>query len=429
MLALISSLIVVATCDLGELFAKPEAWEVTSTDFAVEHQQDGFVFASQKRDIVNCLRKGGCTWYGLEVWESRLYFGADRINRIELSLYNRGDDTDSDGLNAEELKTLLDAAAAKAQPSGKIGSNPQKVKNRLGGFQYSKSFDKGDNLVELAWGVNGAKAKTQSADYVRVTLRPKPTKRKPKGATKSVSGNAAKAKVKAHVKSNSDGDVWIGDVPMVDQGQKGYCAAAVSERLLRYYGHDIDEHEIAQQAGSLADGGTKVRSMIETVKEIGVKKRLGFNQIVSMAGSFDDITKEVVQYNKAAKSMKEAEISLAAHTQGNSVIVNEIYDEMKPKVLKSMRLKDSRYKKFLTGVKTQVDKGIPICWGVTLGIFPEPGLNIQGRGGHMRLIIGYNAKTHEVLYTDTWGAGHELKRMPEDWAFTVTHDAFFLRPL
>ena len=169
--------------------------------------------------------------------------------------------------------------------------------------------------------------------------------------------------------------------------------------------------------------------MIETIRAIGVKKRLGFNQIVSMAGSFGEIEKEIESYNKTAKSMKEDEISLASHMHGNMVSVNELYDEMKPKVLKKMRTKDSRYKKFLSGVKTQVDKGIPICWGVTLGIFPEPGLNIQGRGGHMRLIIGYNAKTGEVLYTDTWGAGHELKRIPEDWAFAITHDAFFLRPL
>ena len=47
----------------------------------------------------------------------------------------------------------------------------------------------------------------------------------------------------------------------------------------------------------------------------------------------------------------------------------------------------------------------------------------------MRLIIGYNQKTREVLYTDTWGAGHELKRMPMDRAFAITHDAFYLRPL
>ena len=41
---------------------------------------------------------------------------------------------------------------------------------------------------------------------------------------------------------------------------------------------------------------------------------------------------------------------------------------------------------------------------------------------------GLNDKKKEILYTDTWGEGHELKRMPEDWAFAITHDAFFLKP-
>ena len=46
----------------------------------------------------------------------------------------------------------------------------------------------------------------------------------------------------------------------------------------------------------------------------------------------------------------------------------------------------------------------------------------------MRLIIGYNDKTKEVLYTDSWGAGHELKRMPEDWAWTITTSSMFIKP-
>ena len=70
---------------------------------------------------------------------------------------------------------------------------------------------------------------------------------------------------------------------------------------------------------------------------------------------------------------------------------------------------------------------MPVFWGVTLGLFPERGIP-QARGGHMRLIIGYNAKTREILYTDSWGAGHERKRMPEDQAFAITHDAFYLKP-
>ena len=47
----------------------------------------------------------------------------------------------------------------------------------------------------------------------------------------------------------------------------------------------------------------------------------------------------------------------------------------------------------------------------------------------MRLIIGYNAAANEILYSDSWVPGHELKRMRADRAFAITHDAFTLRAL
>jgi hypothetical protein len=156
-----------------------------------------------------------------------------------------------------------------------------------------------------------------------------------------------------------------------------------------------------------------------------------------MTGSFQDVEKDIEQYNKAAKTEGEGELSLKSFMRGNSVNVGEIYAAMKPKVVKKMRMKDFRLKKFMSGVKAQVDQGIPVFWGVTLGMFPEPGLP-QAAGGHIRLIIGYverkdpktkKTEIKEILYTDSWGAGHELKRMPADWAFAITHDAFFLKPL
>jgi hypothetical protein len=45
----------------------------------------------------------------------------------------------------------------------------------------------------------------------------------------------------------------------------------------------------------------------------------------------------------------------------------------------------------------------------------------QSWGGHMRLIIGYNKAKSEIIYTDSWGEGHSLKRMPavEAWCMTM----------
>ncbi len=417
--------LMLGVCDLGELFSKPESWETTSSLFATEHADAGFRPTDASGAQVTSFGHGKCAYFGFPLWESRVYFDGPRVARVELSLYNRGDASKAGVAqpNKKELKNLLMKVAEKIDPGGKPPRTERK-KNRSGGFQCTKRWPKTDPAAELIWGVSD----DDTADFVRLTLKPR-VKDKPKGIKKSVSGRAAAAKVKANVTKNAQGDTWIANVPMVDQGEKGYCAAAVAERVLRYYGHDIDEHQIAQMAGSSAERGTSVKEMIETVRTVGSKCRLGFNEIVSIAGSICDIEKEIEKYNKAAKRLKRKELRFNDFLVGNTFMVGRLREAMEPKVVLEMRKKDPLRKRFIDGVRKQTAAGIPVFWGVTLGVFPEPGLSLQGQGGHMRLIIGYNEKTRDILYTDTWGAGHELKRMNEDIAFAITHDAFFLRPL
>ena len=99
-------------------------------------------------------------------------------------------------------------------------------------------------------------------------------------------------------------------------------------------------------------------------------------------------------------------------------------------------LRDARTKfnpaymtKFENDIRLHIDRGIPLLWSVYLGLLPEAKLSAQARGGHMRLIIGYNAKTKEIYYSDTWGMGHELKKMPLADAWTITDGLFTLEPI
>ena len=427
-----ASLILFAALDLGALFSNRDAWTGKAEFFAVEHAKDGFAFASEDRTIVNCLKHDTCTWHGLKVWETKVYFDKsgeeEKISRVELSLYNRGD-AGIAVMDVAELKETIAAVAKELDPAAKK-ANPEKTTLRNGGVQYRRRFEKADPAGELVWGLSAADSnKNRAVEYLRLTLTPKGEAKARRGsASKRPAGVAGKAKIKDNVTKSPNGDVFIDNVPMVDQGQKGYCAAAVSERVLRYYGNQIDEHEIAQQAGTQAQGGTSISAMKQTVTVVGEKNGLGFQSIVSMSAGVGDLADEIDRYNKAAKAEKKPELSLAQFTHGSMIDVSEMREAMDAKVIYRMRQKDARLKKFLTGIRQQVNAGVPVFWGVTLGIFPERGVNPQSTGGHMRLIIGYNDKKKEILYTDTWGEGHELKRMPEDWAFAITHDAFFLKP-
>ena len=444
-----ASLVLMAALDLGALFANKEAWSEKPEIFAVDHKKEGFAFASESRDQVNCLDPTTCVWNGLKVWEARVFFNTageePGVSRVEMSLYNRGDassklrkfeggrlvETDrGDKLDVAGLKAKI-AAVDKVMEKG-TPPKAEKTTLRNGAVRYKRVYAKADPRGELVWGLSALNASNaRTVEYLRLTLTPAKAPgaaRRGSSAAKKPVGKGKGAKIKDNVTKSPNGDVYIDGVPMVDQGQKGYCAAAVSERVLRYYGAQIDEHEVAQQAGTEAEGGTRVTDMKKAITSIGEKNGLGFQEIVAMQAGLGDVEEQLSRYNKAAKAEKRPELSLDKFTRNHVVYVGELIEAMEPKVVYRMRLKDPRFKKFSAGIRQQVKAGIPVFWGVTLGMFPERGVNPQTSGGHIRLIIGFNDKKKEILYTDTWGEGHELKRMPEDWAFAITHDAFFLKP-
>jgi hypothetical protein len=87
------------------------------------------------------------------------------------------------------------------------------------------------------------------------------------------------------------------------------------------------------------------------------------------------------------------------------------------------------FAKFEKQIEDYTSKGIPMLWALELGRYPEEPANAaQAGGGHMRLIIGYNQARQQVIFTDSWGAGHELKRMSLTDAFSATLAMYVIEP-
>ena len=431
--------------EIGEDLARSiENWEQSGEDFAVEHGASAFRFAeSRRRDVVVCRAPDAVTFFGTPVMESRVYFKNRAIAKIELSLYNKGDATTRGAvMTADELKEMVETVSRNLNGEG--GKMPQteriRVKNDRTkmGHKFTRKWLKRSPTAELVWGVSG-EGKNELAEYATLSLVGQPAQDKGRKSggqsygSRSLKPSAPNPKLlTSNVKHNDEGDVYVANVPMVDQGDKGYCSVAAAERVLRYFGQDVDEHEIAQLAGTSASGGTSTKSMISAVETIGKKCKLGKREIVSKLGSWEDGAKRLKAYNSAAKRMKKPELKLDDFitTQGNTRTFNigDMERAMEPKVLKEMSMKDkSGYGKFIRGIREQIARGVPLFWSVRLGVYPESGIP-QQFGGHMRLIIGYNEEKGEVIYTDSWGAGHERKNMPDDWAWTITHNLFYLNP-
>lgn len=410
--------------DFARLVASDTFWRLDPAGFMASHGNGRFVFADASKNVANALGRGAVAWNGLDVWETRVYFPkAGTVSRVEFSLYNKGDDPEAAGLGAEKLEELVSKAAAGLDGVAQARRRTVRAKLKTGGYKSSFTVASGNAEYEFVWASDSLKTKDLRADYLRLAVKPA-AKRSAKPARPA--GGAAR--FRANVRKSPDGDVAINGVPMVDQGQKGYCAAAVAERMLRYYGLEMDEHELAQMAGTTAKGGTSSDSILAALEALSAKGRFAVREIVSFNDSMRTIEKDVAAYNKAAKAKRRPQIDLSECYEGRTLMVGEIRDRMEPDVLLAVRSKDARRGRFMNEVRRRTSEGLPVVWAVTLGLYPEQGLQ-QERGGHFRLIIGYNDKTGEILYTDTWGAGHELKRMRADHAFAMTQSAYFLQPL
>ena len=426
--------------EIGEDLARTtESWEQSADDFAVEHAKSAFRFAeNRRRDVVVCRQPGAVTFFGTSVMETRVYFKNRAISGVELSLYNKGDAAKHGGvMTGKDLDGLIEAVSAKLSgDGGKVPPTERvRVKNDRTkmGHKFTRRWPKRVPAAELTWGMSGER-ETALVEYARLTLSggaaASKTDKADKRPTARVGGGAAG--FAGNVRRNDEGDVYVANVPMVDQGDKGYCSVAAAERVLRYFGQSVDEHEIAQLAGTHAEGGTSTKAMISAVETIGKKCKLGKREIVSKIGSWEDGAKRLKAYNSAAKRMKKPELKMDdfVTARGNTRIfdIGGMEKAMEPKVLKAMSMKDkSGYGKFIKGIREQTARGVPLFWSVRLGVYPEAGIP-QTAGGHMRLIIGYNEERGEVIYSDTWGAGHERKHMPDDWAWTITHNLFYLNP-
>lgn len=461
---LVSSSSFAEAYEIGEDMKDEPFWTSDPVMFVKRHAEAGFEFTSDQREGAASRQDGGVTYYGVPVYESKVSFGeAGGVSRVELVLFTLGgtetmqEVTDDNGkrfrrrvhvdkaVTRDEFREIITTvrgkqAAAKAPAAEKVKTRDPAVR------QFVQTWPRTalPTQTTLTWNYTqkGKDASTFRAGFIRVAVdgparlaAGKPAKG---GARKDTSKGAAK--ITDNLVRDPRGDVFIDNVPMVDQGQKGYCSVATAERVLRYYGVDVDEHELAEAAGSKVEGGTSNLAMKQSVEAIGKRYKLA---TVVCYGDFEKsaeeriagICDEVKAYNKAAKKLKKPAITddMFISHRGNVTYYSykAVDDAMDAEVLKEMKvngMQKSKFTKFMKDIHEQVSKGIPLFWGVTLGTYPEPGL-MQANGGHTRLIIGYNDRKKEILYTDSWGAGHELKRMPAEWAWTISHLLMYMKPL
>lgn len=177
--------------------------------------------------------------------------------------------------------------------------------------------------------------------------------------------------LKQRVERRPNGDVVVAQIPMVDQGPKGFCVPATWERFLRYMGIPADMYVLAMAGGTEFGGGTIVSLMTANAEDIVQRngRRLdsvsGGPNIRKLASHIDDGLP--LMWGVLVDLKFERDLVFRAEDRKKVTDWNEWMEKLKPIRKAAKDLKPPR------------------------------------ENGHMRMIIGYNPQTEEIAISDSWG--------------------------
>jgi hypothetical protein len=412
-----------ASRPLDSLILADGLWDAAS-QARLPYASIGFRWNSASKDTLESTARG-LTLFDMPVTEALVRFEPGKPKEIEVIFYDRGDDGDLSKAEFAALQKSCEAAISKFSKTapaalGRDAAAAVKMQEEEWSAPKSRLVLESSATREMI-----SRGIPFRAEFIRLEIAPPEKPRTLLEEALAASSPAATAAFSgpSHVKKTDNGDVLIDGIPMVDQGEKGYCVVASTERVLRYYGQKVDQNELAEIANTSAAKGTDFAEMFEALKKLTA--RLHIRTKVEQMPDSKAFQTLFTEYNRAAKHEKADPLDI----YGEGADIETVYHQMNFAILREVRTKNKMdLERFHKLVGTYVDAGIPLLWSVIVGLAPETPA-IKGFGGHMRLIIGYNEKTQEILYSDSWGPGNELKRMPGADAWAITTGISVVQPL
>ena len=328
---------------------------------------------------------------------------------LQAMLYNKGDDgaigADSFKRQIEEARTALDELTGVRGKVRRNNKSDSAVKLQAWEWKWETG------VIRLEASSTGGKSDFE-AEFIRINAAAD-TKTLSSGGTRDT---VRRGELRDNIVTDEDGTVWLQNMPMVDQGQKGYCVPATLARVFAFYGMDkVDQHALAAVCDSSADGGTTSLGMEQAMKDVCKKFRTKFIVIDDYQTNHMSV---IAPYNKIAK--REDKDLLSKH--------GDVFGAADAAILRKARAgKPTQITKWMKDIKKNIDAGSPVIWMVMLGIYPEEVALPQTRGGHARLIIGYNLKKKTIIYTDSWGAAHARKTIKAADAAAMTTGRYVIK--
>lgn len=319
-----------------------------------------------------------------------LYGRGGKIDYISIMFANKGDSVPSGVIDDidEAFDQINDAIKANQQTiASRLKALGESV-NDLGGIsrgmkERAQRWNQGKNSFWLA---------TVEDEYITLRIMPleladnwgKPEYKSDENVRKAAAANVSETEF---------GDVMIQNIPMVDQGPKGYCVPATIERCLRYMGIRADMYTLAMAGRTGIGGGTNLTNIIEGTSSY---VRRSSRKMASISGKVS--TKTISRYIDRGQPLMWTMFSSRAY--------NELADKITRKRQEATDYKN--WKKNLREI-----------------LRDSPDLRKDYNSAHICLIVGYNDRTNEIAVSDSWGPRFELRWVDADQANNVSQGKFY----
>jgi hypothetical protein len=244
---------------------------------------------------------------------------------------------------------------------------------KLFGEPVADRFGQGRETRESMkrWNWNGHAFLLASPRDEYVALRVMTTESADAGGKSRIQDSVIREAVAKRVEKRANGDVILNDMPMVNQGPKGYCVPATWERVMRYMGVPADMYTLAMAGQTEAGGGSSVAAV-----------SAGASQAVIQAGR--RIESPVMKLDATSVSRF---IDRGLPIMWSMFSTQEFNNAVNGRMEARKSTNDTAaWKKVLADARRQVRKIRP-----------------DRDSGHVCMVTGYNKQTGEIAISDSWG--------------------------
>lgn len=263
--------------------------------------------------------------------------------------------------------------------SAKLGEPKREI--AVGGL------DAGRRSLRWEWGSHALVASHDPNQMV--SLKILPTDR---AAAARLGDDQVRRLFKERINRRPNGDVILDQIPMVDQGPKGYCVPATFERYLRYAGIPADMYELAANGGTDFGGGTTFQDMARSLDRFVRRQGRRLEQV----------------------PLKLTAAGVARYLDEGRPVIWGLYSTDAFNALTNANTKDRQQ-------APDSLKWKPVLTAAQLAsVKPEPDR------GHACLIIGYNRTTNEVAVSDSWGPDFQERWVPAAAAQKVSQEEYWV---